>query len=133
MGRKNKRAASSFRVTLFGPRHYGLVAKRGRSERLAVCRALLAVWAVAQVVVEVLGSGKEAEASRRRCPVCGSELCLVVAELPPEGEARLRGRGQCWQRRTRRSVGQERSRTAVEEGGKRGRSGVPARALFQGG
>jgi hypothetical protein len=66
-------------------RHYGLVANRDRSERLAVCRALLAMWAVAQVVVGVLGSGVEGGGGVRRCcPVCGSELWLVVAELPPE-------------------------------------------------
>ena len=71
-------------------RHYGLVANRDRSERLAVCRALLAMWAVAQVVVGVLGSGVEGGGGVRRCcPVCGSELWLVVAEI---------GRASCRER-----------------------------------
>jgi hypothetical protein len=68
-------------------RHYGLLANRGRSERLTLCRALLALLAlgaVAQVVVGVLGSGAEAGGGAQRCcPVCGSARWLVVAELPP--------------------------------------------------
>jgi hypothetical protein len=64
-------------------RHYGLLANRGRTERLALCRALLAVWGV---LCGVLGSGGSAEAekgSRRCCPCCGSEQWLRVAELQP--------------------------------------------------
>jgi hypothetical protein len=69
-------------------RHYGLLANRGRSERLAVCRALLAVWAVVQVLVGGLGLGEAAGGGQRRCcPVCGSERWLVVAELPPGRKA----------------------------------------------
>jgi hypothetical protein len=62
-------------------RHYGLLANRGRTERLALCRALLAVWTVVQVVVAVLGSGA-AGAGPRRCPACGAEQWWVVAEWP---------------------------------------------------
>jgi hypothetical protein len=62
-------------------RHYGLVANRDRSERLAVCRALLTVWVMTQVVVGMLGSGAAAGSGVRQCcPVCGSERWLVVAE-----------------------------------------------------
>ena len=62
-------------------RHYGLLANRGRAERLAVCRALLAWWAVLRSMVG--GSqGAGASGARRRCPVCGSERWQRVAELP---------------------------------------------------
>jgi putative transposase/transposase-like zinc-binding protein len=64
-------------------RHYGLLANRGRTERLTLCRALLALWTVVQVVIGVLGTVEEAEAAAwRRCPVCGSEQWQVVEELP---------------------------------------------------
>jgi hypothetical protein len=69
-------------------RHYGLLANRGRSEPLAACRGLLAMWALVQLVVGVLGWGEEAGGGRRRCcPVCGSERWLVVAKFPPCGPA----------------------------------------------
>ena len=45
-------------------RHYGLLANRHRTERLTLCRALLAVWTLAQVVVGILGP----EEARRRDP-----------------------------------------------------------------
>ena len=64
-------------------RHYGLLANRERSERLAVCRALLAVAAVVSLV---LGQRSEAVGPQPRCcPACGSEGWAVVAELPREG------------------------------------------------
>jgi putative transposase len=64
-------------------RHYGLLANRGRSERLTLCRALLAVWSVVRLVVGVLSSGDEAgDGSWRCCPACGFGPWLVVAELP---------------------------------------------------
>jgi hypothetical protein len=68
-------------------RHYGLLANRGRTERLTACRALLALWVVVQAVVGVLGAGDEAAGRRPCCPVCGSAEWLVVAELarPPAG------------------------------------------------
>jgi hypothetical protein len=62
-------------------RHYGLLANRGRAERLAVCRALLALWTVLRRVVGG-GMADEAAASRRRCPACGATAWIVVAELP---------------------------------------------------
>ncbi len=36
-------------------RHYGLLANRGRTERLALCRTLLGVWAVLQCVLGAAG------------------------------------------------------------------------------
>ena len=72
-------------------RHYGLLANRGREERLALCRALLALWTVLQTVVGVLSPEDEGQAlGRRCCPACGSAQWVVVAELPrsPAGEAR---------------------------------------------
>ena len=64
-------------------RHYGLLANRGRTERLALCRAVLAVWTVVQIVVGVLGSGQATGGGPRRCPACGAEQWWVVAEWPP--------------------------------------------------
>src|SRR5262249_21779742 len=65
-------------------RHYGLLANRGRGERLAWCRALLVVWALVQAAVRVLGSADEG--ARGRCPSCGSEQWGRVAELPRQEE-----------------------------------------------
>jgi hypothetical protein len=62
-------------------RHYGLLANRGRAERLAVCRALLALWTVLRSVVSGLTTD-EAEARGQRCPACGATAWVVVAELP---------------------------------------------------
>jgi hypothetical protein len=62
-------------------RHYGLLANRGRAERLAVCRTLLACWAVLQAVLGVPPRAS-ARKARRGCPVCGAERWLRVAELP---------------------------------------------------
>jgi hypothetical protein len=65
-------------------RHYGLLANRGRGERLALCRALLALWTVVQAVVGVLGSGSAASAAARvGCPMCGSAAWRRVAEVAP--------------------------------------------------
>jgi hypothetical protein len=64
-------------------RHYGLLANRGRTERLALCRALLALWVVGQAVLG--GSPLASPAATpapRGCPVCGAEYWLWVAELP---------------------------------------------------
>jgi hypothetical protein len=66
-------------------RHYGLLANRGRAERLALCRALLAVWGVVQAVVGPLGS---ADTDRRgRCRLCGSEQRQRVAKVPRQEAA----------------------------------------------
>ncbi len=61
-------------------RHYGLLANRGRTERLAWCRALLVVWTLVQAVVGVLGSADEG--TRGRCGWWGSEQWRGVAGLP---------------------------------------------------
>jgi hypothetical protein len=64
-------------------RHYGLLANRGRGERLALCRSLLALGAVLPLLVGVLGGADEAADGRQRgCPACGSERWRRVAELP---------------------------------------------------
>jgi hypothetical protein len=61
-------------------RHYGLLANRDREERLALCRALLALWGWVLAVGKLLGSADEAV--RRRCPSCGSECWGWVAVWP---------------------------------------------------
>jgi hypothetical protein len=63
-------------------RHYGLLANRGRTERLTLCRALLALWTLLRTVVGVGGADDEAADRRRCCPACGSTAWGVVAELP---------------------------------------------------
>jgi len=64
-------------------RHYGLLANRGRAERLALCRALLALATVAQLVAGALAGGDEAApAGWHACPVCGFAGWVVAAELP---------------------------------------------------
>jgi hypothetical protein len=74
-------------------RHYGLLANRGRSERLSVCRTLVALVTVVRTVVAALAPADEPAALRRRCcPVCGSEAWLVVEEVPPQ-PAMARGAG----------------------------------------
>jgi hypothetical protein len=73
-------------------RHDGLLANRGRTERLTLCRALLALWTLVCAVVGVRGADDKAAGPRRCCPACGSTAWGVVAELPrqPVG-AGLRG------------------------------------------
>jgi Putative transposase/Transposase zinc-binding domain len=63
-------------------RHYGLLAHRGRSERLAVCRTLLAVWGLVQSLGALLATADAAGGGRERCPACGSEHWQRVGELP---------------------------------------------------
>jgi Putative transposase/Transposase zinc-binding domain len=79
-------------------RHYGLLANRGRTERLAVCRALLAVWTLVQCVVGSRGSADQARRGRERCPSCGSERWHRIAELPQAevGAEGLVGVGVGW-------------------------------------
>jgi hypothetical protein len=67
-------------------RPYGLLANRGRAERLAWCRALLVVWTLVQAVVGMLGAADEGV--QGRCPSCRSEQWRRVAELPREEGAR---------------------------------------------
>lgn len=54
-------------------RHYGLLANRGREEKLRKCRWLLMVEAV-----RVAEQGSDAKETRR-CPVCGEGEMVVVA------------------------------------------------------
>src|SRR5262249_20010759 len=61
-------------------RHYGLLANRGRAERLAVGRALRAVWLVVQALAGVLGGADQGAPAG--CPSCGSEQWGWVAVLP---------------------------------------------------
>ena len=70
-------------------RHYGLLANRGRTERLTFCRALLRVWLVVQAVVGLLGPAEAG--ARGRCPSCGSAQWGRVAELPPQEVAAEEG------------------------------------------
>ena len=65
-------------------RHYGLLANRGRTERLALCRALLALWTLVRTFVGVGGADDGAADRRRCCPACGATAWGVVAELPPQ-------------------------------------------------
>jgi hypothetical protein len=75
-------------------RHYGLLANRGRAERLTVCRTLLALGTVVQMVVGGLGSGAEAACGARRCcPACGSAQWLSVAALPATAAELVAGAG----------------------------------------
>jgi len=64
-------------------RHYGLLANRGRTERLALCRALLAVWGVLCCVLGAADPAEESARRRRCCPNCGSEQWQKVAQLQP--------------------------------------------------
>ena len=59
-----------------------VLANRGRTERLALCRVMLAVWTVVQVVGAVVEEAGAAPARRRPCPACGAEQWQRVAELP---------------------------------------------------
>jgi hypothetical protein len=72
-------------------RHYGLLANRNRTERLAVCRALLAVWTVVQLLASVLGSEEAGGGNPRRCPACGGAPWLVVAEFPGSADVAAMG------------------------------------------
>ncbi len=65
-------------------RHYGLLANRGRTERLALCRALLALWGLVQ---GVLGELSATQGGRGVCPSCGADCWQRVAEIarPPCG------------------------------------------------
>jgi Putative transposase/Transposase zinc-binding domain len=67
-------------------RHYGLLANRGRTERLALCRALLALWGLVQ---SVLGELSATKGGREVCPSCGADCWQRVAEIarPPCGTA----------------------------------------------
>jgi hypothetical protein len=59
-------------------RHYGLLANRGREEKLAQCRRLLAQAKATQKVAAV----QPAEQEPHRCRVCGQGVMVVVELLP---------------------------------------------------
>jgi hypothetical protein len=59
-------------------RHYGVLANRGRQEKLAWCRRLL--WPLAYVVVEVKAV---ASAEAGACPRCGGGPMGPAGEVPP--------------------------------------------------
>jgi hypothetical protein len=58
-------------------RHYGLLANRGREEKLALCRRLL--WPLAYVVAV------KSVAAAGACPRCGCGAMVPVGEVPPAG------------------------------------------------
>jgi hypothetical protein len=62
-------------------RHYGLLANRGREEKLACCRRLL--WPLVYVVVAVT----PALSAPAACPRCGSGLMVPAGEIPPAWRA----------------------------------------------
>jgi len=59
-------------------RHYGLLANRGREEKLALCRRLL--WPKAYVVVGVTAVAQ----GPATCPCCGGPL-VSAGEVAPSG------------------------------------------------
>jgi hypothetical protein len=65
-------------------RHAGLLGNRRRTERLALCRLLLALAGMLLRVVQCLA---EVDASRpaRCCPDCGAEQWVVVSKVLPAG------------------------------------------------
>ena len=65
-------------------RHYGLLANRGRTERLTLCRMLLALWGL--FASPDKGLNEESVLPHRCCPRCGSER-LSAAEPVPAGAA----------------------------------------------
>lgn len=67
-------------------RHYGLLANRGREERLQSCRQLLR-WAGAAAQLETQPPAPAA-ALVERCPVCGVGHMVPVAELPAGSRGR---------------------------------------------
>src|SRR5262249_1432813 len=61
-------------------RHWGLLANRGRQEKLAECCRLLAVQGLRQRLSAVEVADNEEDP--RRCPACGAGMMEVVAALP---------------------------------------------------
>ncbi len=65
-------------------RHYGLLANRGRQERLEQARALLGV-AAPEPQTSTLESGKAPEpAPWPRCPHCGWAALILIRVIPPQ-------------------------------------------------
>jgi hypothetical protein len=67
-------------------RHYGLLANRGREEKLRACRRLLLKQSVAPPVALPAASPTE---QRGRCSVCGQGVMVVVELLPALGRQEL--------------------------------------------
>jgi putative transposase/transposase-like zinc-binding protein len=65
-------------------RHYGLLASRGREEKLAVCRWQLLREDLRAQAAAAAGQGEEEFGGRRCCPECGSAVWAVVG---PVGQA----------------------------------------------
>jgi hypothetical protein len=64
-------------------RHYGLLANRGREQKLRACRRLL--LAEAARVRQAAGASEE---EPRRCPVCGEGVMRVVEAIARQPQAR---------------------------------------------
>ena len=67
-------------------RHFGLLANRGRTAKLARCRALLAAAVTAVRLVPESGGALLRRVTRvdiTRCPVCHTGRLQVVGRLPP--------------------------------------------------
>jgi hypothetical protein len=62
-------------------RHYGLLAPRGRDERLALCRRLLLPATVPVALPGHAGAANVSPAREPSCPQCGGHR-LVARELP---------------------------------------------------
>jgi hypothetical protein len=60
-------------------RYYGWMANRGRRERIAQCRALLAAEAP-----EPIAPTRSGETPERHCPLCGGDIEVVEMFLPRE-------------------------------------------------
>ena len=60
-------------------RHYGLLANRGREEKLALCRRLL--WPKVYVVAGVTVAAEEPA----KCPCCGAGPLVYAGEVMPSG------------------------------------------------
>jgi hypothetical protein len=68
-------------------RHYGLLANRGRDEKLQKCRELLWLAGARQQVEAQARPAQQEEEGQRSCPVCGVGRMEVVQLLPawPKG------------------------------------------------
>jgi hypothetical protein len=73
-------------------RHAGLLSNRQRTERLALCRLLLALAGMVLAVVRCLAEAKESRPAHC-CPHCGAEQWVVVSKLSPEGARVGEGNG----------------------------------------
>jgi Putative transposase len=76
-------------------RSYGLLANRGRREKVALCRELLGVPVASGVGPPGGGDGPAVTITPVRCPVlcpaCGEGRMVVIAEVPPTPSGQGRG------------------------------------------